>query len=156
MVSEGAAAWLAPLALAAVAQVESTTTVVPTPGIDATSTAADNPAQQTLVWIIGGLLVLAVVAAVLTVVFWRRTRPGLVAATPTGAAPTGAAPSGASVTAVARGVSGGRAATSEPTAPEAVPAPAQAIAPVRVTSPEALREVPLWADEPIGPDDRPR
>lgn len=104
------------------------TTTVPVQAIDPTSTAAENPAQRTLLFIIGGLVALGVVVLICTIVFWRRTRPGLADEQ----APAGAAAPPARVSAAELVRSG---------APDRVPV-------VPAASPDDLRSVPLWADEP--------
>ncbi len=47
----------------------------PTAGIEGQSTAADNPSQSTLRWLIWGLIGLAIVVAAMTVWLIRATRP---------------------------------------------------------------------------------
>ncbi len=122
----GALALLAGGPVPAAAQAGPSTTV-PVQAIDPTSTAADNPAQRTLLFIIGGLVLLGIVVLVCTVVFWRRTRPGL--ADEQAAAAAVPPPTRVSAADLVR--SG---------APDRVPV-------VPAASPDDLRSVPLWADE---------
>jgi len=113
------------------AAAQSTTTTVPVQAIDPTSTAADNPAQRTLLWIIAALVLLAVVVLVCTVVFWRRTRPradgALDGALDGAESGEGTRVSAAELAARSR--------------PEPVPV-------VRAASQDDLRSVPTWAEEP--------
>jgi hypothetical protein len=121
------------------AAAQTTTTTIPAQAIDPTSTAADNPAQRTLLWIIGALVVLGVVVLAFTVVFWRRTRPasaGASAAADPGSEREGSRVSAAELTGRAR--------------------PVARVAVVTAASPDDLRSVPTWAEDPGDPSARQR
>jgi hypothetical protein len=124
------------------AAAQSTTTTIPAQAIDPTTTAADNPAQQTLQWIIGGLILLAIVVLVCTVLFWRRTKPTRAGhRVGSGESP----PEGTRVSAAQLAARG-----------RAVSSPVDRMSPVAGPPADTLRDAPMWADEPSGEERPPR